>query len=209
MNDDKIEKLWKWFSSNERQIINCIEKESSSELDYIVEHLDNLILDLGVFYWEIGPSMKKSWYLTISPNGDKDLMKKSKKLIASAPDLVEWEFNFCKPAKDWDRKFMIYDDNNIEQKINALNWKYVALQNEDGMIEIILEAKNIGHLDSHTARTAADLVVLTEIGEEAKILNIRSIDIVDQLESAHDLRKAEIKYLRKHVDEFRTLPNKG
>ena len=49
MNDDKIENLWKWFSSNERQIINCIEKESSSERDYIVEHLDNLILDLGVF----------------------------------------------------------------------------------------------------------------------------------------------------------------
>lgn len=209
MNDDKIESLWAWFSKNEQRIRDYIGNESASERDYIVEHLDNLILDMGVFSWEIGHGLNKPWFLTISPNGDKDLMKKSKNIIAAAPDLIDWEYNFSKPAKDWDRRFNIYDDNMIEQKINASSWQFVAIQIEDGMIELILEAKNIGHLDNYTAKTAADLVVINEIGEETKILNIRSIDIVDQLEKAHDSRKTEIGTLKKHLKEMGVTSQKS
>jgi hypothetical protein len=87
-----------------------------------------------------------------------------------------------------------------KQTINASDWKYVALQHEDGMIALILEAKNIGHLDSDTASTAANLVVLNEIGEETKIQNICSIDIVHQLEDKYDSSKYDIKNLKKYRD---------
>ena len=200
MNEEKIEKLWKWFFSNEQKIRDCIENKSASEQDYIIEQLNNLILDLGMFTWEIGPGINKPWFFTISPNGDKDLIKKSRKIIDSAPDHADWEFNYCKPAKDWDRNFILYDNFMNEQKIDASNWKYVALQNKDGMIKLILEAKNVGHLDSDTAKTAANLVVLNEIGEENKIYRISSVEIVDELDKKHDSRKADIKDLKKQIN---------
>lgn len=204
MNEEKIEKLWDWFSANEKRIRDCMENDSAIERDYVVENLDNLILDMGVFSWQIGQGIHKPWYLTISPNGDIELIKKSRKIIASAPDHSNWEFHYCKPAKDWDRQFSIYDDDMIKQTINASDWKYVALHHEDGLVELILEAKNIAHLDNDTARTAADLVVINEIGEEAKILSLSSIDIVDQLDQIYDSRKAEINKLRRHFIEIRS-----
>ena len=202
MNDNKIEKLWQWFSDNEQEIRDGIDSESTSERDYIVKQLNELILDLGAFYWEIGPGLDKAWYLTISPNGRKDLLTISKRIMASAPNLDQWEYNFSKPANDWDRQFKLHDEYMTEQLVNASDWSFVATQNENGMIEIILEADNITHLDADTAKSAADLVVLNEIGEAAKILNVVSIDIVQQLESHHTEQKTEIQYLTKQVEEF-------
>ncbi len=199
LNDTKIESLWRWFVANENQIIDSFQKESLT--NYIVENLDNLILDFGMFTWEIGPGKVKPWFLTISPNGDRDLIRVSQKIIEHAPNLDDWEFNYCKPAKDWDRRFIIYDSNMNEQNIDASNWKYVMLRNEDGMIDLILEAMNITHLDHDTARTAADIIVTSEIGEETKIQKILSVDIVDKLERQYNSRKTEIQYLKKHLNE--------
>ena len=198
LNDTKIENLWRWFVANENQIIDSFQNESL--VNHIVENLDNLILDFGMFTWEIGPGKVKPWFLTISPNGDRDLIGVSQKIIEQAPNLDDWEFNYCKPAKDWDRKFIIYDSNMHEQNIDASNWKYVMLRNEDGMIDLILEAKNITHLDHDTARTAAEIIVTSEIGEETKIQKILSVDIVNKLERQYNSRKTEIQYLKKHIN---------
>ena len=200
MNDIKIENLWRWFIANEQHIIDAILNESDS--DYIIEKIDNLILDFGMFSWEIGRGKVKPWFFTISPNGDRERIKISQEIIESAPNLDNWGFHFSKPAIDWDRKFIIYDSIMNEQHIDASNWKYVALKNEDGMIELILEATNISHLDRDTATIAADLFVTNEIGEETKIQLIFSVDIVGQLESKYNSRKAGIQKLKKHLDEL-------
>ena len=200
MNEIKIENLWRWFIANERHIIDAIRNESVS--DHIIENIDNLILDLGTFTWEIGAGKVKPWFFTISPNGDRDLIKVSQKIIEHAPNLKNWEFNYSKPAKDWDRRFIIYDGIMHELKIDASNWKFVALQNEDGMIELILEAANIRHLDRETATTAADLFVSNEIGEETKIRKVLSVDIVDQLEPQYNSQKTRIQDLKQHLDEL-------
>ena len=208
MNDEKIKALWKWFLDNERHIRKCVENDSSPHRKYIVDSLDNLVLDMGRFSWQIGPGTQRPWFLTISPNGDRELMTVSKEIMSNAPDLDDWEFNYCRPAKNWDREFSLYDDNMIQQKINASNWKCIALNSEGG-IEIMLEADNIAHLDNETARTAADIVVINEIGEEAKILNVCSVAIVAQLESTYDSRKTEIKNLRKHLYEISNAGRKS
>ncbi|MBL4862392.1 MAG: hypothetical protein JKY09_05175 [Crocinitomicaceae bacterium] len=199
MNEDKIEGLWSWFYKNEQKIRDCVEQESAPFRDYIVQNLDDLILDLGMFSWAIGEGVHKKWSLTISPNGDKDLLEKSRRIIAGAPELVAWEFYFSKPAKEWDRKFVVYDDMMTEQQINASDWKYVSTQKGDGMIDLILEAENIGHLDVDTANTAADLVVLNEIGEENKIVRISSVSIVDLLDSNNDNDKKNITELKNQI----------
>ena len=189
--------MWKWFLGNEQAIIDAVKNEQAT--DYLIENLDNLVLDLGVFTWEIGAGKSKPWSFTISPNGDRDLLEVSQKIMEQAPDLDHWEFNNCKPPKDWDRRFSIYDDNMDEQAIDASSWKYAALRSDDGMIELILEAGNVEHLDHDTTNTAANLVVLNELGEEIKIKRISSVVIVDQLDPEYSTKKNDIRHLRAHL----------
>ena len=196
LNEDKIEALWRWFYSNEKRIREAIENESPAEQRDISEHLDNLVLDIGLFSWEISPGINKDWALTISPNGDKDLLILSKEIIQEAPELIDWEFNYCKLAKDWNRTLVLYDNNMDEKEIDASKWKYVALVQKNGKIELVLEAGNISHLDDDTATTAANLVVQNEIGEEARINKIASINIVDQLGDEYVSQKLEISQLK-------------
>lgn len=201
MTEQKIKNLWKWFFANEEKIRNCIENESASEQDYISEQLNNLILDMGVFSWEIGPGNSKDWSLIISPNGDKNLLRKSRGIIEKAPELDKWEFHYNRPARDWDRKFVIYDGYMDEQEINASDWNYVCKKAKNGKTELIFEGSNIKHLDKETALIAANMVIVNEIGEETKINKIASVDIVHKLEIEHDSEKSHILNLRQQFNE--------
>ena len=112
------------------------------------------------------------------------------------------EFNYFKPAKDWDRKFVIYDDLMNEQPVDATNWNFVALKHQDEMIALIIEANNIVQLDKETALTAASLVVLSEIGEEFKMNKIAVIDVVSILDDQYSSNRKSIEYLKNHLLDF-------
>lgn len=205
LTENKIKKLWKWFKNHEKQIRECMEKESGSDRDFIVEQLDNLILDMGIFSWEIRPGVSKNWSLIISPNGDKELLRKSKKIMHKAPIHEEWEFHYCRPALNWDRQLLIYDSFMDEQQINASNWKYVVVPLKEEKFKLILEANNINHLDRETALKAAHMTVVNEIGEETKIHSVSSIDIVDQLKQEHKSSKSDILKLKDQFLKIRKL----
>ena len=195
--EDKTNKFWDWFVANESIIIRATEDESISRT--IVENLDNLILDFGAFSWEIGPGNNTTWFLTISPNENKDLLSISQLIVENAPNLKNWEFNYFKPAKIWNREFVVYDELMDEQTIDASNWKYVALKHQDEIIEIIIEADNIQHLDEDTAQSAANLVVMSEIGEEVKINKVASVDIVNELDEQYASKRSDIENLKVHI----------
>jgi len=201
MNEEKILNLWRWFYANERRIRESIDNNLKDEQEIIVQNLDNFILDLGMFSWDIGPGENKAWFLTISPNGDKELLAKTKEIVAGAPELENREFNYAKPAKNWDRKLSIYDTDMEVRLINASDWDYVAIKDQNGMRELILEASNIKNLDEETANNAANLFVINEIGEEAKIKNISAISIVTELENKYKSKKLSIGTLKNSIDQ--------
>jgi len=120
-NKEKVESLWKWFNGNEQIIIDSINQKTDSEDDYIIENLNNLVLDIDLFTWEIGVGKNKSYSFTISPNRSKDLLKVSREVIRSAPKSDEWEFHYSKPAKEWNRSLIISDDYMNDHKIDAKN----------------------------------------------------------------------------------------
>ena len=64
--ENKIDRFWKWFAQNEGDVVRAVDDEILAES--IVEQLDNFILDMGAFSWEIGAGIEKNWFLTISPN---------------------------------------------------------------------------------------------------------------------------------------------
>ena len=95
----KTEALWDWFTANAGRIKSFIEQQSESEREYIVHSLNNLILDLGNFSWDIETGRYTRWMFIISPNGDRELLEKSINIINAAPVLEDWEFHYCKLLK--------------------------------------------------------------------------------------------------------------
>lgn len=196
MDEEKILNLWRWFYANEQKIRESIDKNLRNEQEIIVQNIDNLVLDFGMFSWDIGPGENKPWFFTISPNGDKELLLKTKEIIADAPDLENWEFNYAKPAKNWDRQLSVYDTQMEIQVLDTSAWNYVVLKEDTGRIKLLLEAFNINRLDDDTAINAANLFVINEIGEEAKINHVSSISIVEKLEVKFQSVKSNIDLLK-------------
>lgn len=191
--------FWRWFVKNENIIKNCIENDSSPDREYVVDQLNELILSIGTFTWDIGLDDNNAWFLTISPNGDKDLLKVTKEIMRFAPDHMNWIFYSSKPVKNWNRTFSVYNYDFDVVEVDASAWHYVCFEEDDGRIELMLEAENIEHLDSEMALSAANQFVLNELGEELKIRRIASVEIVDKLDGEYE--KYPIGELKEHMEE--------
>ena len=156
------------------------------------------LFQLGVLGWEIGPGLSKENSLTISPNGNKDLLDETKYIIDKAPQLEDWEFYFVKqPKENWHLAELV--DTNIE--IDASDWTYVLSRYEDENIEILLKADTLTNLDQETKELAADLILTNLLGEELKIQKIDFIDIVEKFDEAKGI--TELKYLPAHITDKR------
>jgi hypothetical protein len=202
LNDDTILVFWQWFVKNEDTIKECIENEDSLHRGYVVEQMNELILRMGVLTWDIGLNDDKDWFLTLSPNGNKDMLQVSQQIMDLAPEHMGWLFYASKPAKKWNRQFTVYDNYMDEQFIDASPWHYIIFEEGNGRLELIIEAKNIHQLDSEVAEIAAEQFVVCELGELTRIIHISSIVIVHTLESEYESSKNRVTELKKHLEEI-------
>jgi len=176
---DKIENFWQWFVSHEDKIVGCLEDNGSPHRDFVIEHLNNYILSMGMFKWDIGEGNDKAWFLTISPNGDPELLEISKRIIAEAPENLDWEYHFAQQAKTWDYTLSVYDYNMDEQQVDVSEWKFIFKKAPNGQFNITFYADNISHIDEDTRSILSDLVLINEVGEETKISAVSTVQIID------------------------------
>jgi hypothetical protein len=66
----------------------------------------------------------------------------------------------------------------------------------------LLEAKNIQTLDTETAEQAAHLFLVNEIGELAKISQLKDVKIVSALETEQETTKTSIEHLKNKLNSF-------
>lgn len=192
----KIESFWEWFIDNESRIKAAVNETSEEDRTELIHSIDNQVLEFGMFKWEIGHGSTKPFYLTISPNGSKELLLISKNIIQSAPVLSDWEFNYSTPVKDWNLQFSLFDDFMIERDIDASNWKFI-LERSINQIKIIIEAANIATIDEQTQLTAANYVITNLVGEECRINTIHAIEVVGKLDEKQSLGFPIIKLKQK------------
>lgn len=176
---EKIEDFWEWFANNVNHIKEVLSNDFHGGRKSLVKTMDNQVLQFGMFTWEMGPLDEQLYFLTISPNGNEELLEISKQIMERSPSFPEWSFNYAKPAKKWDLKFSVFDDFMEEHKIDASSWNYLIEQNKSNDINIVIEAGNLSHLDQETKMTAVDLVVTSLIGEAFKIYNVKGLRVVD------------------------------
>ena len=200
--DDKIEAFWRWFVQHNSFIQNSIQSESAKDRATVVEKMNNYILDLGLFTWDLGLNDENTWFLTISPNGDSELLEISQRIMEDAPTHLDWEFHASKPAKNWNRIFFVHNEQMDQIEIDANEWEFVATVAGDGKIMLLLEARNIQMLDIETAEQAANVFLVNEIGELAKISLLKEVKIVTKLEMNLENLKSPIELLKNKVNSF-------
>ena len=189
MQDRDIINFWSWFIKNSASL------HSDNYDKNILNELDRTISNWGLS-WEIGAGLSKENSFTISPNGDKELLSKTKDFIDKAPQLDNWEFYSAKqPKENWHLAKLV--DTHFE--IDASKWTYVLLKYEDEKMEILLKADTLSKLDNETKEIAADLILTNLLGEELKIRKIDFIEVVEKFDGEKGI--TELKFLPAHITD--------
>jgi len=189
MDDNDILNFWSWFVKNTNSL------QSHNYDKTILSKLDKIITNWGLV-WEVGPGLSKENSLTISPNGDKDLLTKTDSIIGKAPYSDNWEYyNAKQPKQNWHLAKLV--DTGIE--IDASGWTYVLLKYDDDKLEILLNADSLITLDIETKELAADLILTNLLGEKLKIQKIDFIAIVDEFDQEKGIN--DLKFLPAHLTD--------
>ncbi|MBS1755483.1 MAG: hypothetical protein JST34_15695 [Bacteroidetes bacterium] len=189
MQEKDILNFWSWFTENSNNL------QSDSYEKILLDKLDKTICNWGLV-WEVGPGLLKENSLTISPNGDKELLGKTNNIIDKAPQLDNWEFFDSKqPKENWRLATLV--DTGLQ--IDASDWTYVLLKHEDEKIEILLKADSLSNLDIETKELAVDLILTNLLGEKLKIEKIDFVDIVENFDNEKEI--TELKYLPAHLTD--------
>ncbi len=199
---EKIKLFWEWFVENEILMKDVVNDDLHDDRDFLINAMDNHVLDFGMFTWEIGQESNDLFFFTISPNGNSELLQMSKKIMTKAPGLNTWKFNYAKPAKNWNFQFNVFDDYANEHNIDASEWKFILLPYPGNKVKLIIEAKNIANVDDNTKDSAGNYVLTHTLGEECKINNIAAFEIVSAFENQDQSTGISIVNLQKEFLEL-------
>jgi len=193
LNKQEINKFWDWFYKNSQNFGDKFENKR------LLAELEARVTRLGPFSWEVGPCEVEKNALVISPNGDQELLKYSKAVVAYAKPCPDWEFHYSKPPKKWDLKF---DFKRIEGKnvpIDPSPWQYMLAQYEDETFEIIIKSTPLLDLNDDDKLSVAEIVLDGILGEEVRIEQISYIDVVDEFEDKNERGATSITFLASHL----------
>lgn len=188
-----IKKFWHWFEKHQ------LELEPEKIDDKFIDRLDQEILLLGNFTWEIREGNKKPNMLIISPGGDIDLLKDTKSIIELAPSNDKWEFYFYKPSKKWDYKFSFIEHSGVKRMVTAEDWEYVLLKFKDGTYDIIIKANNLNTIPEEERLIAIDIVLESILGEKLSLELIKNIELTNSFIDDYSSKKSSIKNLKDHI----------
>ncbi|MFK7775131.1 MAG: hypothetical protein AB8F94_23525 [Saprospiraceae bacterium] len=196
---NKINDFWNWFVEHEEKFRIIQDPHAVREM------LDNQILQFGAFAWEIGEGRGKPHTLTISPNGNSKLLRRSQAIIGEAPDLRYWEFFAAKPPRDWDFIMEMYDAFMVKQTVDTADWEYLFRMTPEFKLRILLYAENIDSFDEDDKKSASDFVINSIIGEADKIDYVNSIEFISFVD---ETQEDDIKSLLEMKFEFENLLDK-
>eukprot|EP01039_Chlorochromonas_danica_P015417 gene15417-18117_t len=179
-SNDEIDRFWAWYSSIADQILAAM---PSSLIWTLLSHN---IEQLGLTDWDFGPLDTSTYYLAISPGGNREKIELANNIISRAPVLPGWKFFPFKPRKKWDQKFQLSPNGPL---LNASDWKFKIYQYNDGMVELAYVGQINNKIGKNKMIDAIIIGVENEIGEE---LFMRKICDISLDSNVNDTEQAEL-----------------
>lgn len=196
VNEKKVNGFWNWFIDNKFDLV----PERIS--DNLISKLDDKILSLGDFSWEIREGFIKENMLIISPGGNIDLLPITKRIIELAPIIEDWEFSHYKPSKEWDYQLILYEESNVKKILNVKDWEYVLYKFKDGTFDIIFKTKNLNSSLQEEKVLVGDIVLESIIGEESSLKFIKNMEFVQEFNDTDKQKSNPLIFLKKHFEEL-------
>lgn len=175
---DRIADFWEWFETHLPTVEAIIQNNNHPKFEWLIENLDQHILSMGKFKWQLDEPQDNYFSLVISPNSNRDLFAISQQIIDCSPPYEKWQFHASIPATG-NTVFSVYNADMDSCTIDSQGWEMV-LEQEDGQDYLLVLAKNLNHLDEDTRLVAVDLALTYRIGEALKITNLAGFDLVDE-----------------------------
>lgn len=197
VSKSKTVKFWNWFTESQSLLV------PGKITPEFINILNERILELGDFNWEIREGKHKNYMLIISPGGDLDLLQDTYTIINLAPELDNWEFIHYKPAKKWDFKLTMKPNSKINKKeVDVKKWEYILLDFSDGTYDIIIKADNLKLFNDNEKLTIADIVLESILGEELSLRLIKKVEFLEEFDKSDENKKNSIQVLKEHLAQL-------
>lgn len=193
--DDKYLIFWNWFTKHKQMLSNLNINDS------FIMQLDSRVLSLGNFVWEVGPGINKPHSFTISPGGDFNLLKDTKRIISFAPKLEDWEFYYAKRIKDWNNYFHVIADG-VKYAIDISKWEYILLAYEDKTFDIIVKPNPYPFELEEKIYGVLEMVLDSIVGEEHRLEQIKYTEVVADFDSDLINSKSLLVNLKDHFEHL-------
>ncbi|PRQ10121.1 hypothetical protein [Enhygromyxa salina] len=188
-----VHSFWAWFETVAPILAQNFENPQ------IHEELDRQVSRLGGMTWELGPGHAAQNALTLTPDGDPDLLRATKHIVALAPSIPNWEFHPAKPPKEWALTFSLETEGETVVDVDANRWRYVLLRFPDSTFDILLRQDGTELHDDDDRYVAAIIVLDGLLGEEARMSLVGSIELVDAFSAEELARVTPISELPHHL----------
>jgi hypothetical protein len=172
ISPEQIHDFWDWFVEHSSNF------DDSSQDEKWLGELDVAVSKLGDIAWEIGPGTKKENAFALSPAGNRNLLLVTDAIVATAPDVPQWEFYSTKPAKQYVPELQLQADDSSLVTIDTGAWRCVLLLYEDGFREVLVYAPNLNDVAEGRKQWAVDIVVDALLGERRRLESIDEVTLV-------------------------------
>lgn len=193
LNDEEIDAFWLWFSGVAARLAADIEDET------LGADLDARVARLGDIGWEVGPGTNAACALVVSPDGVRERLSLTERIVARAPQIPGWEIHSSKPPKVWDLRFEMQCDSGRTVDVDAREWRYVLWKFPDGTFDVVVEQRDLqGVTDADRLRAAA-IVVEGTVGERIRLSILPRIEGLESLPADQAGKATPIRHLREHL----------
>jgi hypothetical protein len=176
----RIRDFWGWFAGA------CTTFGDTFENAAAIEELARRIAELGEFSWEIGPGLSNpsNLLLVISPGGNRDLLPRTREIVALAPACPGWEFAPARPPKQWDLRAALEYEGVGSLFLDARPWRYALQKDPQGKLRIVICAPDLTYYDPVVQQVAAGIILDGELGEEARLDHLAAIHVVAEFDES-------------------------
>lgn len=196
IDDQSIINFWGWFQEN----LYDFEMLALGKKGVTTAEVNSKVNSLGDgFVWEVGPNKSGEFQFVISPNGNLERLRLTKKIVSLSPKLEKWSFCSAKPKKEWDRHLELYK-NNEKITVNFSEWKYFLTGfDNNSFFDVNFVLKPVSELVNVDFYELAGLFVEAELGEELMMDIIDKINIFNELASDQEYDLTEAVHLYDHL----------
>lgn len=192
-SDAEIHEFWAWFQTNAQELGRDFHNSA------LLAELDTRLACIGVAGWELGPGSATRYALAISPDGNRDQLPLTKRIVALSPTVPHWVFLAARPARPSPFLFTLQRNGQNDLAVDASEWRYVLYRFPDGLMDIVLEQARLQDVSEEERYMAATIMLDALMGEAERLTRFREIEPVATLDTQLSGRSSPVSTLLQHL----------